>query len=180
MCVHACVCVRVHFNEPKAGKSILPKSCQYSFEVIDPLILLCTMTQLLLLSLGKSCLNIPGVNLYLWQYSIHNTHTYTTTHTHLHNNTHTHTETHTHTQKHTHTPTPTHTHTKHTYTHTPIIGHTFTNRLSCPPFLVKGVCALMQGERLDGIAAQLTGFGLQARRDVHLQGAMLTLDGADL
>ena len=65
MCVHACVCVRVHFNEPKAGKSILPKSCQYSFEVIDPLILLCTMTQLLLLSLGKSCLNIPGVNLYL-------------------------------------------------------------------------------------------------------------------
>ena len=129
--------------------------------------------------LGEKLLEYP------WSKSLSVTIQYTQ-HTHLHNNTHTLTQqhtntyrnTHTHTKAHTH-PHP-HTHTKHTYTHTPIIGHTFTNRLSCPPFLVKGVCALMQGERLDGIAAQLTGFGLQARRDVHLQGAMLTLDGADL
>ena len=48
------------------------------------------------------------------------------------------------------------------------------------PLLVKGVRALMQGEGLDGVAAQLAGLGLQAGGDVHLQGAVLALDGADL
>ena len=38
----------------------------------------------------------------------------------------------------------------------------------------------MQGERLDGVAAQLTGLGLQAGCDIYLQGAMLTLNGANL
>ena len=38
----------------------------------------------------------------------------------------------------------------------------------------------MQGEGLDGVAAQLAGLGLQAGGDVHLQGAVLALDGADL
>ena len=60
LCVCECGCVCILMNQ-KQGKVY----CQNPFEVSDPLILLCTMTQLLLLSLEKSCLNIPRVNLYL-------------------------------------------------------------------------------------------------------------------
>lgn len=48
------------------------------------------------------------------------------------------------------------------------------------PVLVCAVCSMVEGQRLDLIAADLTCLGLQSGRNVRLQGPILSLDGPHL